>query len=66
MEPWFSVRLFQLLKAKMHFLRAKSESRAFDNVSKRAFSKKLCFEMQRIEPKCTDRFEELLQMQKWF
>ena len=41
----------------MHFLRAKTESQAFGNVSKRAFSKKMCFEMQRIELKRADKTE---------
>ena len=44
----------------------KNESQAFGNISKRAFSKKLRFEMKKIEPKRVDRFEELLQMQKCF
>ena len=38
----------------------------FGNVSKCAFSKKLRFEMQKIEPKRADGFEELLQTQKHF
>ena len=44
----------------------KKKNQAFGNVSKRAFSKKLHFEMQRIEPKRADGFEELLKMQKRF
>ena len=38
----------------------------FGKVSEHAFSKKLHFEMQRIEPSDESRFEELLQMQKHF
>ena len=45
---------------------SKSESQAFGNISKCAFSKKLRFEMQKIEPKRADGFEELLQTQKHF
>ena len=57
---------------KLHFNKAKTlfesknESQAFDNISKRAFSKKLRSEMYRIELKCADRFEELLRAQKRF
>ena len=57
-----STCLFRLLEAKTHFLR----SQAFGNVSKRAFSKKIRFEMHRIEPKRADKFKELLQVQKHF
>ena len=38
----------------------------FGKVSEHAFSKKLRFEMQRIEPLDESRFEELLQMQRRF
>ena len=41
--------------------KTKKINQAFGNVSKHAFSKKLCFEMQRIGPKRADRFDELLQ-----
>ena len=44
----------------------KNKNQASGNVSKRAFSKKLCFEMQRIHPKSANRFLELLQKQKRF
>ena len=61
-----STRLFWLLEAKTHFLRAKVKVRClviFQNVLSQ---KKLHFEMQKIEPKRADGFEELLQTQKHF
>ena len=48
------------------FFETKKINQAFGNVSKCAFLKMLCFEMQRIHPKRADRFLELLQMQKRF
>ena len=45
---------------------SKNESQAFGNVSKRVFTKKSHFVMQRIEPKRVDVFEELLQTQSAF
>ena len=59
--------MFQLSDGKKCFLKPKKKkNQASGNVSKRAFSKKLCFEMQRIHPKSANRFLELLQKQKRF
>ena len=66
MSLYIKCPLISAFRRQKTFFETKKINQAFGNVSKRAFSKKLRFEMQRIYPKCADRFLEFLQTQKCF